>query len=179
MSLIYARTYAPISREDHHARMQTFINSMQGLPAGKYSYRHIVSDGVYMRELRLRKGTMIAGVVHKKETAMLMVKGSMKIFSEEGLNIVKAYSVKISPPGTQRAGIALEDTILVTVHSVASPLLEDIIEELAEDSQYKVSGMDEGNYKLYIRGRKVIDEDIFSSSDRIAVKRSLQRLLPD
>ena len=53
------RNYTPTSRVEHHNKMKAFINSCKGLPPGKYEYEHILSDGVYIRKLKLSKGTLI------------------------------------------------------------------------------------------------------------------------
>lgn len=175
---ITSRNYSPVSREEHYAKMRAFINSMKGLPPGKYSYKHYFSDGVYIREMTLKKGTVIAGAVHKRETAMAMLKGSMKIFTEDGLKLVKAPAITITPPGTQRAGVALEDTVIITIHRADTYDLDEMISELVEGSLEDLSGLREGNYKLYIHGRKLIDEEIHSDSDKLAIRGHLQRILP-
>lgn len=172
------RDYRPASREDHYAKLQAFVDRFKGLPPGKYDYRHYFSDNTYIRELRLKKGTLVVGAIHLKETAMILMKGSMKIYSEEGLRIVKAPQVIISPVGTQRAGYALEDTVLATIHSTNTWDLEETVKQLAIGELDTLSGVTEGDYKLYIHGRKVIDEKIQSISDKSNLKRNIQRFLP-
>jgi quercetin dioxygenase-like cupin family protein len=177
MLAISNRNYVPVSREDHHRKMQAFIKSLEGLPPGKYEYKHILSDGVYIRQLKLTKGTTIVGAVHKRETAMIILSGSIKVFSEDGLVIMKPGSIKVSPPGTQRAGYALEDTVLITLHRSDSLNLEEIVTEFGEGEVDKLSGITEGQYKLYINGRKIKDEKIQPTSENIIGNGHLQRLL--
>lgn len=179
MNLATAKEYKPVSREHHYALMQAFIDSCKGLPQGKYKYKHYVSDNTYIRELFLKKGTLAVGAVHLKETALILVKGKVKIFSETGLHLLEGYNVTVTPPGTQRAALALEDSIIITINTIKDPCLENMIEELTDHDKLQLGGLNEGNYKLYIRGKKVIDENIQSSGDRLAVNRRIQWLIPN
>jgi hypothetical protein len=173
------RNYSPISREDHYNKMQAFIDSCKGLPSGQYEYEHILSDGVYIRKLKLKKNTLIVGAVHKKETAMIILTGSVRVFSEDGLVTLKAGQIKISPIGTQRAGLALEDTTLVTLHRADTTDLKQLIAEIGEGDIDNLSGVNEGRYKLFIGGRKEIDEKIQPDSKDALGNGSVQRLLFD
>ena len=172
------RNYLPASREEHYAKLQAFIDRYKGLPPGKYEYRHYFSDNTYIRELRLKKGTLVVGAIHLKETAMIIMQGSLKIYSEEGLRIAKAPQVIISPVGTQRAGYALEDCVIATIHSTNTWDLEETVKQLGIGDINELSGVNEGDYKLYIHGRKVIDEKIQSNRDQANLKRNIQRFLP-
>lgn len=173
------KDYKPVSREHHYQLMKAFIFSCKGLPKAKYEYEHILSDGVYIRKLKLPKGALIVGAVHKKETSMIILKGCIKVFSEDGLKTLKAGDIKISPQGTQRAGYAIEDTVLVTLHRADNYSLEEIVNEIGEGNLEELSGVDEGQYKLYINGRKMIDEKIQSNGKNLTGHGDLQRLLFD
>lgn len=176
---IPGKDYKPVSVEDHKARLDAFVNRLKGLPPGKYKYNHYFADGVYIRELHLTKGTLAVGVIHLKETALIVTKGSLQIYSEDGLKLCKASQVVVSPAGTQRAAFALEDSVLVTLHRADTYDLDEMVQQLTAHDSDELAGMDEGGYKLYIHGRKVIDEKIQSSGDKLNLKRSVQQLLPD
>ncbi len=173
------RNYTPASREDHHKKMRAFIDASKGLAKGKYEYTHYLSDGVYIRQLKLSKDTLIVGAVHKRETAMIILSGSIKVYSEDGLHIMKPSTIKISPPGTQRAGVALEDTVLITLHRADSLNLDEIIQEFGEGDINELSGVTEGKYKLFINGIKVKDEKIQPTCKNLIEHGNLQRILFD
>jgi len=177
MFSLTSRNYLPVSKEDHYQKMQVFIDSCRGLPKTKYEYKHTISDGVYIRQMMIRKGTLIVGAVHKKETALMMISGSIKVFSEDGLHILKPPMIKVSKPGTQRAGLALEDTILATIHRVDTTNLEEIVSEFIDGDISELGGITDGDYKLYINGRKIVDEKIQHTSKNIAGNGHIQRLL--
>ena len=171
------RNYLPVSKEDHHQKMQAFIDSCRGLPRTKYEYKHTISDGVYFRQLTLRRGGLIVGAVHKRETALIMLSGMIRVFSEDGIQVLKPPMLKISPPGTQRAGLALEDSVLMTIHRVDSNDLEEIVRELVDYDSQEISGVTEGSYKLYNNGRKIKDEKIQPPNKDLIGNRNLQRIL--
>ena len=157
MFSLTSRNYLPVSKEDHYQKMQVFIDSCRGLPKTKYEYKHTISDGVYIRQM--------------------MISGSIKVFSEDGLHILKPPMIKVSKPGTQRAGLALEDTILATIHRVDTTNLEEIVSEFIDGDISELGGITDGDYKLYINGRKIVDEKIQHTSKNIAGNGHIQRLL--
>lgn len=173
------RNYEPVSREDHHKKMDAFIKSLEGLPPGKYEYQHLISDGVYIRQMKLTKGTLVVGAVHKRETATVILKGSIKVFSENGLKILDAGTITVSPPGTQRAMIAIEDVTVATLHRCDSLNIAEIVAELAEGDVSNLGGVVEGQYRLFINGRKIRDEKIQHTCQSNIDYRSVQRLLFD
>lgn len=173
---VTSRNYKPVSLEDHYNKMQTFIDSCNGLPSNGYEYEHILTDGVYIRKYKMRKHTLAVGAIHKKETTLVILKGSLKIFSETGLSVLKAGDLRVSSPGTQRAVFALEDTVMMTLHRAETSNLEDIVAELTDWDLNRLHGVREGRYKLFINGEKKIDEEIKHSSKRILEDRNIQRL---
>lgn len=89
---------------------------------------HIFSDGVYMRELHIPKGTFIIGKRHKHKTINILTKGKMTIYDEDSTFEVSAPFTAVSEPYTKKAGYAHEDSIWVNIHPTNETDL-DIIEE--------------------------------------------------
>lgn len=92
---------------------------------------HHFADGVYARELLIPKGTVLTGKIHKYECINFLTMGVIRVANggEETKTIVAPYTF-VSPPGTKRAGFALEDSIWITVHRTDSKDLEDIEAEM-------------------------------------------------
>jgi quercetin dioxygenase-like cupin family protein len=106
---------------------------------------HSFSEGVYVREIFIKKGMFAIGKIHKFEHTFFLMKGKMLICSEEGVKEIEAPYYGISSAGTKRVVIALEDTVFVNVHP--NPNNEKEIEKL-EDS-FVVSSYEEyKNFKL-------------------------------
>lgn len=88
--------------------------------------KHHFSEGVYARELHIPKGVMLTGHIHKYENLNILTKGKLKVLIGSGLQIVEAPLVVVSPPGTKRVALALEDTIWITVHGTYEKDLDKI-----------------------------------------------------
>jgi quercetin dioxygenase-like cupin family protein len=88
--------------------------------------KHYFSDGVYAREIYIPKGCMLTGQIHKYENLNILTKGKLRVLIDDKLQIVEAPFVVVSPPGTKRVALALEDTIWITIHGTYEKDLEKI-----------------------------------------------------
>ena len=81
--------------------------------------RHYHGDRVYVRELRVRRGQLVIGEIHKFKHISIMLSGKMLMWtSVHGVSVVRGPLVSITPAGCKRVGFALEDTIFLTAHGV-------------------------------------------------------------
>lgn len=102
-----------------------FIGNSDALPL-----THSFSDGIYVREIFIKKGMFAIGKIHKFEHTFFLMKGKMLICSEEGVKEIEAPYYGNSSAGTKRVVIALEDTVFVNVHPNPNNIKE--IEQLEE-----------------------------------------------
>ena len=79
-------------------------------------YNHYFSDGLYIREMFCPKGYLAFTVIHNTANPLFMMKGTMAISSEEGVQELVAPTFVLTKPGTKRICYFLEDTVCVTVH---------------------------------------------------------------
>jgi hypothetical protein len=77
---------------------------------------HHFAPGVYMRELRIPKGTVLTGKIHKTEHLNILSQGSLDVMTEDGIKKLTASTVIKSQPGIKRAGYAHDDCVWITVH---------------------------------------------------------------
>jgi hypothetical protein len=77
---------------------------------------HSFSDGIYVREIFIKKGYFAIGKIHKFEHTFFLMKGKLLMCSEEGVQEVEAPYYGNSSAGTKRVVIALEDTVFINVH---------------------------------------------------------------
>lgn len=77
---------------------------------------HHFAPGIYMRELRIPKGTTLTGKIHKTEHLNILSQGELSVWTEDGIKKLKASTVIKSQPGIKRVGYAHEDTVWITVH---------------------------------------------------------------
>lgn len=87
--------------------------------------------GVYAREAFIPKGTVVTGRVHKYSQINILLKGSISILTEKGMELLSAPFTIVSPPGTKRAAYAHEDVIWTTICGTEHTDLETMEDYLA------------------------------------------------
>lgn len=97
------------------AKVHALEAQMLALPQVDLEVVHHFAKGVYARELRIPKGTVLTGAIHKFENLNILSKGDLTVLTENGPQRVRAPFTVVSPPGTKRAAYAHEDTIWTTV----------------------------------------------------------------
>ena len=77
---------------------------------------HKFADGVYIRQMDMKKGQIVVGAVHKHLHAWFLMTGRVLINDngEKIEHIAPCYT--ISKPGARRVIYAVEDSIFVNVH---------------------------------------------------------------
>jgi short subunit fatty acids transporter len=117
-----------------------YIGNSEELPL-----THSFSDGIYVREIFIKKGMFAIGKIHKFNHAFFLMKGKLLLCTEEGVSEIEAPFYGNSKAGTKRVVVALEDVVFVNVHPNPNNITE--IEKLEEN--FVVSSYEEyDNYKL-------------------------------
>jgi len=100
---------------------EKIILSIPGSKAGdsdEMPLKHTFADGIYVREIFIPKGHIIVGKIHRHKHPNFLMSGKVRIFTEsEGDQVLTAPLSMISPAGTKRVVVALEDTVWITVHA--------------------------------------------------------------
>jgi len=96
--------------------------------------RHHFAPGVYMRELRIPKGAMLTGKIHRTAHLNILAKGDISVLTEHGVKRLVAPCVIESSPGIKRAGYAHEDCVWITVHPTTETNLAKLEEQLIAPS---------------------------------------------
>lgn len=80
--------------------------------------KHSFSDGIYVREIFIPKGMVLAGKIHKHDHPNFLMSGEVDVITENsGIERLKGPCSMISAKGTKRIVHAIEDTVWITVHS--------------------------------------------------------------
>jgi SET domain len=74
------------------------------------------SLGVYAREMRIKKDTLVVGAIHKFKNMNVISKGRVTFFSIDGAQTVEAPYTFVASPGVKRVIYAHEDTVWTTIH---------------------------------------------------------------
>lgn len=117
-----------------------FIGNTDELPL-----THSFSDGIYVREIFIKKGMFAIGKIHKSDHTFFLMKGKLLLYSEDGVKEIEAPYYGNATAGTKRVVVALEDTVFVNVHPNPDNIKE--IEKL-EDNFVVSSYKEYNDYKL-------------------------------
>jgi hypothetical protein len=81
-----------------------------------FPLKHTITDGVYVRQMNMKKGSFVLGAVHKRDHVWFLLTGYLIISNENGFEDYQAPCYVEAKSGAQRAIFATEDSIFVTIH---------------------------------------------------------------
>jgi len=82
-----------------------------------WEYKHSFADGIYIREMRMKKGQLGFSAIHKHSYGFFLLSGVLASSKEEGVEEFIAPCYIISPQGAKRIVYAVEDCVITTVHA--------------------------------------------------------------
>lgn len=94
-----------------------FEDELKKLPQVLLKIKHEFAEGLYARTMTIPAGVALVGAIHASESFMIVRKGSMAIWTEDGIKNFEAGDLIKSFPGAKRVGYAHEDTILTAFHA--------------------------------------------------------------
>lgn len=112
------------------------------LEAKGHPITHIFGDGFYLRDMTIPADQLIVTEMHSTENPLFLMEGECAIFTESGVEEVKAPWYTITKPGTQRVILTNKHCNFITVH----PVDVSTVEEAEEACIYKQE--DDPRYKL-------------------------------
>lgn len=94
---------------------------------------HRFTDGMYIREIFIPKGTLLTSMEHKTEHPFVVSMGQIAVISaNENKVIYSAPFTGITKPKTRRVLYAIEDTIWITFHVTDKMDVEEIGADILE-----------------------------------------------
>lgn len=125
---------APAIRHYIRGLQEQIKTSPNSLTEDSCPVKHMFAPGMYAREMSIPKGVLLIGKIHRGQHINIVSKGSIRVLTEQGTQIITAPCSFVSEGGTKRVGVALEDTVWTTLHATASTDLAVIEREIiAED----------------------------------------------
>ena len=115
---------------------------------GLCDYKHSFANGIYIREMRMKKGQLGFSAIHKHSYGFFLLSGLLASSKEEGVEEFIAPCYIISPQGAKRIVYAVEDCVITTIH--ANPTNTEDLNELAKINV--VFNLDE--YEEYLKRKK-------------------------
>lgn len=95
---------------------------------------HRFSDGLYLREILMPKGTRIIGKIHATEHFNVILTGSCTVITAEGIEEFKAPHTFISKAGVQKVVVVHEDCQWQTLHVTDKTDLKEIEDDVIAES---------------------------------------------
>ena len=107
------RTAVPaVFNPEGRAAVVRFEDAVRKLPQFECPLTHYFVDGLYVREIFIPAGVVLVGYIHRQACVTTISKGAIVIADGEHAPVVlRAPFTCAVPPGTKKAGFALEDTI--------------------------------------------------------------------
>ena len=113
-----------------------------------WGYKHSFADGVYIREMKMKKGQLGFSAIHKHSYGFFLLSGVLASSKEEGVEEFIAPCYIVSPRGSKRIVYAVEDCVITTVH--ANPTNTQDIREIEKINV--VFNWEE--YEQYLKSKK-------------------------
>jgi hypothetical protein len=117
-------------------------------PEHLWKYKHSFADGLYVREMKMKKGQLGFSAIHKHSYAFFLLSGLLASSKEDGIEEFIAPCYVISPRGAKRIVHAIEDCTIVTIH--ANPTNTQELREL--EKMNVVFSWEE--YEEYLKNKK-------------------------
>tara|TARA_R100001443_G_C3231881_1_gene148624 strand:- start:32 stop:532 length:501 start_codon:yes stop_codon:yes gene_type:complete len=117
-------------------------------PEGMWEYKHSFADGIYIREMRMKKGQLGFSAIHKHSYGFFLLSGLLAGTKEDGVEEFVAPCYIVSPKGAKRIVYAMEDCVITTVH--ANPTNTQDLNELAKIN----ITFDWDEYEEYVKNKK-------------------------
>ena len=126
-------TQSPVSRE----KVMQLEKAISGLPDQldlDALTSHHFAPGIYVRELFIPAGTVLTGKIHRHETMNILVSGTIRVTTDDGVKELTGLQIYNSQPGMKKAALAVTDTIWLNIHPTEETDLVKIEEEFIAPS---------------------------------------------
>ena len=81
-----------------------------------FPMKHTFADGIYIRQMDMKAGSMVIGAIHNHLHAWFLLTGNLTVVTEESVEEFVAPCYVLATPGAKRVILAKEDSIFVNIH---------------------------------------------------------------
>ena len=110
--------------------------------------KHTFADGVYIRQMDMKKDTVVVGAIHKHLHVWFLLIGDVTIATEDTTEDYIAPCYIVSTPGVKRVIYSNEDSIFVNVHK--NPTNTKDLDKLEKE----IVALNYKEYEEYINKKK-------------------------
>lgn len=138
-----------VEQVSQREKVERLERVLEQAPQAECPVQHHFAPGVYLRTMVVPKGVIATGAVHKTEH-LTIVAGHCVLTTDEGPREFIGYETFVSKPGAKRAIVAIETTVVTTVHPTEERDLDKLCALLTESRSDELLGAP-GNRQL-LRG---------------------------
>ena len=113
-----------------------------------FPLKHTFADGIYVRQMSMKKGCVVVGAIHKHLHVWFLLTGHISVATEKDVEDYVAPCYVVAKPGTKRVIYANEQSIFVNIHK--NPTNTQDIQQLEKD----IVAKDFKEYEEYINQNK-------------------------
>ena len=110
--------------------------------------KHTFADGIYIRQMEMKKNTVVVGAIHKHLHVWFLLVGDVTIATEDTTEDYIAPCYIVSTPGVKRVIHSNEDSIFVNIHK--NPTNTKDLDKLEEE----IVALNYKEYEEYINKKK-------------------------
>ena len=110
--------------------------------------KHTFADGVYIRQMDMKTGSVVVGAIHKHLHVWFLLTGHVTVATEDVTEDYIAPCYVVSTPGVKRVILANENSIFVNIHK--NPSNTQDIDELEK----QIVALNYKEYEKYINKNK-------------------------
>lgn len=150
-----------IQRLDEIEQMEA---EMLQMPQAECPVVHHFGPGIYMREVKLKAGTLAIGHAQKHEHLNVILTGAVSMVDNGQVKVVKAPLIYVGKPG-RKVGYVLEDTVWLNIYATDETDIEKLEKMFLDKSE---------TFQLHQQAKLGIDYDL-----RAADREDFKRLVVD
>ncbi len=116
----------------YHAQVDSLHRALAQLPTAATELTHRFTPGLYSRQFFMPRKSCVISRVHKTEHQFAILTGRAMVWTEGGLQDLKAPHIGVTKPGTRRVLYIVDDCTWVTFHPTNETDLAKLEAELVE-----------------------------------------------
>ncbi|NOV28010.1 hypothetical protein E5S69_31485 [Cupriavidus necator] len=121
-------------------RVRELEAAMNQHPQVDCPVRHYFAPGMYAREIRIPKGTVLVGAIHKTENLAVLSAGRLQLVTDDGTVEIAAPHTLTVKPGQKNCALALEDAVWTNFFPTDETDPDKLVEILTESKACELLG---------------------------------------
>lgn len=127
---------------DSREKILALESAMRKFQAVDIATFHHFSRGLYAREIRIPKGVLLTGKIHKYEHLNILLSGKIRICTEDVDTVLDAPATFTAYAGVKKVIFALEDAVFMNVMATDIKDIEGIEREFVTEDYNDFLGGD-------------------------------------